>query len=306
LADKKASELAVSKTQGDFVAMALTNNQGTLASKIALLSPTSPTYKEDLTKLIAGISDPEKVLRERKLREEISALNTKTDGGALVKIDGRDYIRYKDGTISLPLLPEASDKVLSVERIKDKIDLVSGLAKGGVGLSTSAGSLRGAPIPFLFKNTINDWRAGMVNIISKLTVDELGRVKSDGVTFGALSNGERQAVGDAATVLSSGQIYEGKGDDRKGTGRFKLSEGKVHESLNTINKYYKIDFERRAGMTYEEYQKNPGLLGEQEMKKSEDRLGALYRDPQHKASVENAIAQFPNYNASEIIQVLGI
>ena len=290
------------KTQENYAMLAFGNNQGALGAKLASLDPKSPTYRTDLAKLQSQISDPVKALQERKLREEL----TSTDIGTLVKIDGVDYIRYKDGTISLPVLPEAADKITTVERIKDKIILIDGLAKNSVALAVSAGSLRGAPIPFLFKNSINDWRAGMINLISKLTVDELGRVKSDGVTFGQLSNGERQAVGDAATILSSGQIYDGKGDDRTGTGRFRLSERKVQEALNTINKYYKIDFERKAGMSYSVYQQNPGLLGQQETQKSEDRLNAIYSNPQNASIIEQAIRQFPDYDASQILQILGI
>lgn len=195
-----------------------------------------------------------------KIKQELSASNP--DVGELVKINGADYIRYKDGTISEPVLPGASDLGLVSSRLTNKIDTLGKLTDPGVGLATSAGSVRGAPVPFLLKGKINDWRADVINTVQKLTVDELGRVKSDGVTFGALSNGERQAVGDAATALSAAMIYTGSGDDRRPTGRFKMSEQKVVEELAKIQEGYKLDFEKRMGVSYDDYKKNPEIVND--------------------------------------------
>lgn len=202
-----------------------------------------------------------KNLQYKKLKDEISSNN---DAGELVKINGTDYIRYKDGTISNPVLPEAKDLGVVITRLEDKIKTLDKLTQGSVGLSTSAGSVRGAPIPFLFKNSINDWRADAINIIQKLTVDELGRVKSDGVTFGQLSNGERQAVGDAATALSAASIKDEEGNP---TGKFRMSEQKVIDEFNKIKQGYILDFERRTGVSYEDYVSNPQIIN---TKKADD------------------------------------
>lgn len=190
-----------------------------------------------------------------KLNQELSTKNT--DVGDLVKIGGKDYIRYKDGTISEPVLPDAADTGVVVSRLDEKLKTLGKLTNPSVGLATSAGSLRGAPIPFLAKGKINDWRADAVNIIQKLTVDELGRVKSDGVTFGALSNGERQAVGDAATALSAASIRDKDGNP---TGRFKMSEKKVIEEFNKIKQGYELDFQKRTGIPYADYINNPNAI----------------------------------------------
>lgn len=196
-------------------------------------------------------------LKQAQLNKLNTELTTNTDAGELVKINGKDYIRYKDGTISDPILPEAGDIETVVSRIDNKLQTLGKLVVPSVGLSTSAGSLRGAPIPFLFKNRINDWRADAINIIQKLTVDELGRVKSDGVTFGQLSNGERQAVGDAATALGAASIRDDEGNP---TGRFKMSEAKVIEEFQKIYDGYALDFSRRTGVSYDEYKQNPDIL----------------------------------------------
>lgn len=195
-----------------------------------------------------------------KTNREINKLikETNTDVGELVKINGKDYIRYKDGTISDPVLPEAGDTDVVVSRLDNKLKTLDKLTKGSAGLSYSAGALRtplGKPLGFI--NQINDWRADAVNVIQKLTVDELGRVKSDGVTFGALSNGERQAVGDAATALGAASVRDKEGNP---TGEFKMSEKKVLEEFNKIKQGYALDFERRTGIPYEQYLQNPEIV----------------------------------------------
>ena len=199
-------------------------------------------------------------LKQKQINKLDKELTTKnTDVGELVKINGKDYIRYKDGTISEPLLPEAGDTGVVVSRLDNKLKTLDKLTKpSSVGLIYSAGALRtplGKPLGLI--NQINDWRADAVNIIQKLTVDELGRVKSDGVTFGALSNGERQAVGDAATALGAASIRDKEGNP---TGEFKMSEKKVMEEFNKIKQGYALDFEKRTGIPYEQYLENPEIV----------------------------------------------
>lgn len=208
-----------------------------------------------------------KSLNRQKLIQELNTTNP--DVGEMIKIDGKDYIRYKDGTISEPVLPQAKDLNVVATRLDEKLKTLDKLTQSSVGLESSAGIVRGTAIPYIFtgknppiisRNQVNDWRADAINIVQKLTVDELGRVKSDGVTFGALSNGEREAVGQAATALAAAMIYSGKGDNKTPTGKFKISEDKVVEEFNKIKAGYALDFERRTGIKYEDYIKNPSLL----------------------------------------------
>jgi len=199
----------------------------------------------------------ELAIKGKQLAKLTQELSKNSDAGELVKIGGKEYIRYKDGTISEPVLPEAKDTGAVISRLDNKLKTLTNLLKPSVGLATSAGSLRGAPIPFVAKNAINNWRADAINVIQKLTVDELGRVKSDGVTFGALSNGERQAVGDAATALGSASIRDKDGNP---TGRFKMSEKKVIQEFKKIYDGYALDFERRSGVPYEIYLQNPDAV----------------------------------------------
>lgn len=199
----------------------------------------------------------ERQLKSLQIQKLKSELLPNSDAGDLVKINGKDYIRYKDGTISEPVLPEASDTAVVVSRLDNKLSTLDKLLNPSVGLATSAGTLRGAPVPFLLKGKINDWRADAINVVQKLTVDELGRVKSDGVTFGALSNGERQAVGDAATALGAASLRDKEGNP---TGKFKMSEKKVIQEFQKIYDGYALDFERRTGIKYSDYKNNPDIV----------------------------------------------
>jgi hypothetical protein len=60
------------KSAEDYAKIALSNNQGVLASKIGALDPTSETYREDLSKLTAQIDDPSIELELQLKREQIA------------------------------------------------------------------------------------------------------------------------------------------------------------------------------------------------------------------------------------------
>lgn len=139
------------------------------------------------------------------------------------------------------------DLPLIVKSAGDKINKIQGLIDNNKGLTASSGVAKRRAF---LSGKIRDWRADIKNVLSDLTVDELGRVKASGVTFGALSEGERKAVGDAASALNSAASIDKEG---RLTGYFNISEDKVRQELKTIQDYAKIDFERRTGVPYDEY-----------------------------------------------------
>jgi hypothetical protein len=140
-----------------------------------------------------------------------------------------------------------------VERGADKIKQLDSLINNSLGIRANAGLFR--RVSLVNKQKSNDWQADVKNVMSRLTVDELGRIKADGVTFGALSNGERLAVGEAASTLINGaeKVVDKYGNTTY-TGKFNISEKKVRESLELIKKYAAIDFQKRTGMPYDQYQ----------------------------------------------------
>lgn len=141
----------------------------------------------------------------------------------------------------------AKDLPLIVKKSQDKISKIQSLIDNNKGLTSSSGVLKRAAG---FSNSIRDWRSDIKNVLADLTVDELGRIKATGVTFGALSDGERELVGAAASALTSAA-----GKDKTGnlTGYFNVSEKKLRDELKTIQDYTKIDFERRTGVSYDDY-----------------------------------------------------
>jgi hypothetical protein len=224
------------------------------------------TYKEAIS--IPGISqymtDPLdariKAATARKLEYEAGG---KQNPNSLLSIKDAKDAGVPYGTTYGELIAQGKqggkDLPIVIERGLDKIDQLNKLITPSVALATSAGTLRGSNNPWLFGNKINDWRANAKNVLDKLTVDELGRVKVDGVTFGQLSNGERLAVGNAASALNAAMVYSGTGEDKIATGKFKMSEQEVINQFNIIKKYAELDFYRKTGMTPETYKTNKYL-----------------------------------------------
>lgn len=233
------------------------SNASGILSSLSAIDTTKPGAFDQAVK-IAGkyATDPlDRQIKQATLNK-LNSTST-TEAPTIKQINGIDkqwdpntgqWIEPSVSGASSPIDPTVTEKSFDdIKKIKD-------IASGGVPLATSAGSLRGAPIPFLFKGKINDWRANVKNILAQSTLAELVRVKGSGVTFGALSEGERQAVADASTALNAAMIYEGKGENRVPTGKFKASEKFVKEQLGLIQKYAEIDFKRRTGQTPDEYE----------------------------------------------------
>lgn len=212
----------------------------------------------DIIKSLGGYSMSLSDRLDNQLKQaQLNKLNAPSDGEAPIikSIDGKDM--QWDGSKWVKPKTEFGGSVDPVSQFNEeqKIKTLDSLManNGGIGLATSAGPLRGAPIPFLFKDTINDWRADIISISSKLTMDNLVNLKGEGATFGALSDSERIAIGQAASSIVSSAILDKNGNP---TGKFKMSEKKVLEELKTIQDGYKLNFERKYGMSYDEYLKN--------------------------------------------------
>lgn len=159
--------------------------------------------------------------------------------------------RAELGTTSTQV--SAKDIPLVVAQTEDKINRIKNLKKDSYALNASTGSLRAiAPgVP-----EVLDWRANVKNLLADLELDELGRVKVSGVTFGQLSNGEREAVGRAATAIKAAQVGE--------KGRFRMSEEEFVKNLNTIQKLTELDFERRVGVPFASFESQLKNVTEEE------------------------------------------
>lgn len=237
------------------------SNASSIISRISSIDTTSKNALDEALKLGGNYAiDP----LERAIKQaQLSKLNNENGGTNLKELltikeaqdagvpygttRGQLIAKGQSSSKDSTLLASSSDKIADVEKL---------LTDTG-SLARSAGVLRNDR--FLPPGTINstrDWRATIGNVLSGLTVTELARIKGTGVTFGALSDGERQLVANAASTLINGQIYEGTGENRVPTGRFKISEEKVKEELAKIQKYAELDFQKRNGISYQDYKKN--------------------------------------------------
>lgn len=84
--------------------------------------------------------------------------------------------------------------------------------------------------------------AGVEQVTSQLTIDQLSRAKAEGATFGSLTEGERQAIADAATKINNWAIKP----NGKVTG-YNASEKDFKRELDKINNFAKLDFVLKGG-----------------------------------------------------------
>lgn len=229
------------------------------------------TYKQSLVKdlidsgqanLIPQLTNAKTIDEVNNIAGKISRTAiTKRDtswqdiGGNRVLVDNQtgEIISKGTGTSNLADLPMAQ------QQGADKIEKIDSVLSNSTGINASSGMFQRYSLAN--KNKVLDWRADVGNILANLTTDSLGRIKASGVTFGALSDGERLLVGAAANALINAAEKDATGNL---TGRFKMSEKKVKEELATIKKYAELDFKKRTGQSYEEF-KNKANLSTQDL-----------------------------------------
>ena len=95
--------------------------------------------------------------------------------------------------------------------------------------------------PFSAKKT--NFIAGIKQITGQLTMDKLIQAKANGATFGALSDGEREMLAQAASKFASWEIKNDKGEV---TG-YKTDGKSLQAELERINSFAKLDYVKRGG-----------------------------------------------------------
>ncbi len=236
------------------------SNANAIISRISSIDTTSKTALDEALKLGGNYAvDPlERAIKQAQY-DKLKAENG-SDLNKLLTISEAKNAGVPYGTTKGQLIlqgQKTTKDITSLVSSADKIGDVEKLLNDNGSLARSAGVLRNDRLlPPGTINSTRDWRATIGNVLSGLTVTELARIKGTGVTFGALSDGERELVAKAASTLINGQIYEGTGENRVPTGRFKISEQKVKEELAKIQKYAELDFEKRNGISYQDYKRN--------------------------------------------------
>jgi hypothetical protein len=241
----------------DYQKMVLSNASLAEAPISVINAINKATSIDEIAKAGKGylVSPADKLDLELK-RAQINSANRANQEGktpTIKTINGTDY-QWDGSKWIVPAIQSNTPSGADVTTVKnfDEIKKIQKLSKDNLAINASAGTIQRNP-GIINRNRIADWRANTNTILSKLTVTELARIKGTGVTFGALSEGERNAVAAAASVLNEAKIYTGSGENKEWTGRFSISEDLVRESLGEIEKYAEIDFIKRTGMTSTDY-----------------------------------------------------
>lgn len=133
----------------------------------------------------------------------------------------------------------------STEQAQNQIDTIEGLLGNTKGLKASVGTtgLFGRGGNTDFGAARGDFQAGIQQLTSQLTLDNLLKAKADGATFGALSEGELGLLSATATKLNAWA----KTDDKGNITGFKTSEANVIRELDKINNFAKKDYILKGG-----------------------------------------------------------
>lgn len=94
-----------------------------------------------------------------------------------------------------------------------------------------------------YNGASSNFLAGMQQLQNQLTLTNLQNAKSNGATFGALSEGELNLLSSSATKLNSWAIKDGAGNV---TG-YSIDEGSFKSELDKINNFAKLDYVLKGG-----------------------------------------------------------
>lgn len=201
---------------------------------------------------------------EQYIAKATAAFNQSTSGSTpnkkiateVVDVGGKKVlINSQTGAVISNLSTNfAPDKSLQLAQGQQKITDVTGLlddpglnsAVGPNSLARGGIPLGFGTIPFgldNFTGAKSNFIGGVEQLRGELTLDKLSAAKGSGVTFGALSDGERQLVAAAASKLGTWAIKDGAGN----TVGYNIDEGQFKKELDKINNFAKLDFVLKGG-----------------------------------------------------------
>lgn len=219
--------------------------------KTELLKQQIATEKAQRSKIYADMTATEQAKQSPEVEAWVNNINS---GKAKLS----DVPAKLKSLVSVGLASaQAKADPTTIQSSLNELDTLQKLRSDDLAIKGLSGTLTVGPFNVLYTSRLNDWKANMENTLSKLTVAELARVKNTGVTFGALSEGERTAVASAASALNSAKQYEGEGENRRWTGKFNASEEFVREKIKQIEDLAELDFQKRTGKSSSEYRQTP-------------------------------------------------
>lgn len=239
---EKQTELAEGKS---YAKMAFANGQSALGADIMKLDINSPTYKNDLSRLISQVKDPNFTLdlsikkqqlanlqKQNSLMGEPTAKEKKEEAQALKTAQGQ------------------------TETLKEKVSLIDSILENSGffgGMSDSVGT---NPFSRGVKGAFNTWTGanqqfagGVHKLASQEFLNALINAKSQGATFGALTEREGDALRAAATQLNDWEIKNEKG---LGTGVWDIDEESFKNELNNLKRLANKGIQNAQGTVLEQ------------------------------------------------------
>lgn len=219
-----------------------------VTQKFQLLQQDAQQQYQFKMKLVESVKDFATAQEQRKL----DALGKKEDQAFQLKMKNlsfqqeKELLSYKAGLEAAETSSPASP--LQLANMEVSVGEIGGLlADKDDYLKTAVGTF-----PIFGRTSLGfDWFTGgrskvissVEQLRSQLTVDKLAQAKGQGVTFGALSDDERQTVAAAATQLGTWAITDKNG---KVTG-YKASETDFKNELQKISNLKTLDYILQGG-----------------------------------------------------------
>lgn len=199
---------------------------------------------------IAGkgyLTDPlDTQLKKAQIAEAYSKVNENNNTAKdqkIVKINGTDYVQNKNGSFSLPNLPNTPGGDANKSVVQNKIAQI-GAVIGAKGEASSVGtnflSRQGAERAAVRILTLGSTGLGVGNranftatveqITKGLTLQALIDAKANGATFGALSEGELSLLADSASKIDNYAVKDKSGKVLY----YKANEADFNNELKTL------------------------------------------------------------------------
>lgn len=239
-----------------YAKMAIANGQSALFSQINNLDTNSPTYQNDLSKLVSQVKDPNFQLDLSIKKQQLANLQK---------------------TNSLMGEPTAADKKKEAQALKtssgqtdvlkEKVSLIDGILESG-GMNSRVGTSIVSRTPQGFFGTLGktltvvgipgllgdaydklsgqgqQFSGGVHKLASREFLDTLIAAKQSGATFGSLTDREGDALRASATQLNDWEIKDRNG---LGTGVWNIDEESFKKELNNLKRLANTGIQNAQG-----------------------------------------------------------
>jgi len=256
LADKRAREKQNSDNRVDYAKYAYESGQSDIASQITSLDPSSKTFTQDLAKLQSQIKNPmmaldialkqaqlNKIQRETNLMGQPTATEKKAEADKLKsKVGQQEVLQDK-----LNLIGDIQGSAGFNQRVGSNIQARIPASKWGiVGKIATIVGIPGLIADVLQESTGSGQQfSGAVHRLSNQEfLDKLINVKSQGATFGALTDREGDALRASATQLNDWEIKNSKGIP---TGIWNIDQASFTREIDRIKELANIAIQRSTG-----------------------------------------------------------